>query len=119
MTRDELVERLRGKTKVLPTQGGATLSFGGETSHYILDDGMRYINPDGPEAADRIEALEAENARLREALAPFAKITFEGTFWERHPDSPVLFIHATGEEVTVADFDKARTALTNGGDGDG
>ncbi len=30
------------------------------------DWGLR--NPDGPEAADRIEALEAENERLREAL---------------------------------------------------
>lgn len=27
-----------------------------------------WINPDGPLAADRIEALEAENERLREAL---------------------------------------------------
>lgn len=30
------------------------------------------INPDGPEAADAIERLEAENAKLRASLEPFA-----------------------------------------------
>lgn len=31
-----------------------------------------YHNPDGKEAADRIEALEAENARFRKALEFYA-----------------------------------------------
>lgn len=30
------------------------------------------VNPDGHEAADRIEALTSENERLREALEPLA-----------------------------------------------
>ncbi len=32
-----------------------------------------YRNPDGPEAADALDAAEAENARLREALRDIAE----------------------------------------------
>ena len=49
---DDLVKRLRAKVDV-----GSSLL-----------DGLP-VNPDGPEAADRIEALTAENERLAEAGA--------------------------------------------------
>lgn len=36
--------------------------------------GSKLFNPDGQEAADRLTALEAENAKLREALEPLKGI---------------------------------------------
>ena len=48
---DDLAERLR---KVEPDAPGERTRW--------------YRNPDGPEAADRIDALEAENKALREGL---------------------------------------------------
>lgn len=57
----DIVKRLLAKRQVLPMQGGASLgtdSLGNHVStSYIIDDGMRLVNPDGPEAADTIEAL--------------------------------------------------------------
>jgi hypothetical protein len=45
---------------------------------------LRLTNPDGPEAADEIEALEAENARLREALEFYADLkTYETQYVTR------------------------------------
>lgn len=35
--------------------------------------GPYHVNPDGPKAADRLEAMQAEIDRLREALAPFVE----------------------------------------------
>ena len=52
---DDLLKRLRAKTH----------------DHVTLCKPW-LVNPDGPEAADRIEALTAENERLREALAKIA-----------------------------------------------
>lgn len=48
------------------------------------DGGHYTVNPDGPEAADRIDALEAENKALREALQWYVDNdeTNEGGDWE-------------------------------------
>jgi hypothetical protein len=37
-------------------QGGGSIGSGGQSTSYITDDGKRLANPDGPAAADRIEA---------------------------------------------------------------
>jgi hypothetical protein len=65
--------------------------------------------PDGDcdEAADAIEALEAENARLREALEPIVKdaqrnLFFMGSNQQMHPD---------GLRLCEFDLDRARKAL--------
>ena len=78
-------------------------------------------NPDGPEAADRIEALEAEverlQAREREleaALRPFAAAdawNWETTVFGQDDDSVVNYNHATGEGITRGDFGRAARAL--------
>ena len=65
-----LVERLRAKWQALPASGGGSISFGECASHYITDDGKRFVNPDGPEAADELTRLTAENARLRGLIEP-------------------------------------------------
>jgi hypothetical protein len=57
MTDDELVSRLRATVMIDPSSGLEA-----------------QINPDGPEAAARLEALAAEKARLEGALRPFAEI---------------------------------------------
>ena len=108
----ELVERLRAKAQVLPAQGGGKISFGGEASYYITDDGRRLTNPDGPEAADRITDLEARLARAEEALKPFA---LEGDNIGGHDDLP-LRTEAIMEEgwsynLTVGDFRRVHAAL--------
>jgi hypothetical protein len=55
-----LVERLRAKNSMrISLEGG-----GGE---------LCFDNPDGPEAADTLESLAAENERLREALGEIAE----------------------------------------------
>ena len=50
---DGLVERLRRTTRNVPAS---------------VTSGEMLVNPDGPEAADALTMLSAENARLREAL---------------------------------------------------
>lgn len=65
---DDLLERLRAKRQMMPVLGGGSISSGGTASHYITDDGMRHVNPDGPEAAARIEAQSREIEGLREAI---------------------------------------------------
>jgi hypothetical protein len=60
------------------------------------------------------DALRTENARLREALEPFAKMgdtRFVGSAWEGKPDVPIIFHSATGVGVTPSDFYLARTTL--------
>jgi hypothetical protein len=52
---DDLVKRLRAKW----------------CGYHGLDE-SHFVNPDGPEAADRIEALNAEVARLRGLFASLA-----------------------------------------------
>ena len=74
---------------------------------YYKDDTRVLVNPDGPEAADRIEALEAEVERLREALEPF-------TFREDGDDEAVSIQHPSiivRCEVTYGDIQLARAAL--------
>lgn len=54
----ELKDRLVRKAKVAPTIGGGSIGSEGKATSYIIDDGMRLVNPDGPEALSRINALE-------------------------------------------------------------
>jgi hypothetical protein len=61
-----------------------------------------------------VDALRAENAKLREALEPFAKMgdtRFAGSVWEDKPDVPIIFHSATEVGVTPSDFYLARTTL--------
>jgi hypothetical protein len=58
--------------------------------------------------------LRTENAKLREALEPFAKMgdtRFVGSAWEDKPDVPIIFHSATGVGVAPDDFYLARTTL--------
>jgi len=76
MSNPSLIERLRRKAQVFPAQGGGGMGIDRDgkatITSYITDDGFRLVNPDGPEATDRIQSLEAENKRLREALVALA-----------------------------------------------
>lgn len=69
---DELVERLLRKVQVQPAQGSGSLGTRAdgtlEAKSQIWDDGYRLANPDGPEAAARIQSLTADNAVLREHI---------------------------------------------------
>ena len=55
------------------------------------------------------------NDPIREALTPFAVITeddFKGSMFEGNPDdAAVLHFHASGKEITMGDFRRARAAL--------
>ena len=63
-----IVEKLRTKVqRFLPT-GGGSVSSDGEVTSYITDDGMRLVNPDGPEAAAEIERLTARVGELEKVL---------------------------------------------------
>jgi hypothetical protein len=69
----EIVERLRRKVQVQPAQGSGGISFDRDSNMIasemqIWDDGKRYANPDGPEAAALIEQQAATIAELRSAL---------------------------------------------------
>ncbi len=44
---------------------------------FWMPTGSKHLEEDLAEAADRIEALEAQNKRLREALEPFAALADE------------------------------------------
>lgn len=104
----ELLERLRARHRG-ETQSGTLFSL--------------LVNPDGPEAADAIaslldksdeaDRLAAENARLREAVEPFAKaaeqIDGEGrSVWIEKP--------ADDGYITLNDLRRAQAALsTNAG----
>lgn len=67
----------------------------------------------------RIAALEAENARLREALAPFAKEA--DAWWSELPDEARPWIAEPGNvggadaEFSLHDLRRARAALGEGG----
>jgi hypothetical protein len=125
----DIVERLTRKVQVMPSQGGATLASDGSFTSYTTDDGKRLANPDGPEAADLIQSLQArlsiseENVeRLREALKPFARIPMHG----KH-GGPFVIAHAVYEDMTKGssapreaywhrdDFDRARASLGEAG----
>lgn len=104
----ELVERLRNRAE--------SYRMGGPSSEHtaaLLD-----------EAAARIEALEADKARLREALAPFAKAADNFDEFKINNDAEWFAYsgiqHATGSvgSITVADLRAARRAR-EGGNADG
>ena len=70
------------------------------------EEGNKLVNPDGPDAAaalstqrQRIEALEAENARLREALKRCATIVDRNLYrqHEKVEDVPKIARQALGE----------------------
>lgn len=64
----ELLIALRAKRQIMPVRGGASLSSDGKVTSYITDDGMRLINPNGPQAADTIERLEARVGEAEKTL---------------------------------------------------
>jgi len=68
---DDLVERLnaRSKQQCLPSHGFLDQHGKSHITGYLTIKG----EPLCAEAAARIEALEAENARLRDAMRPFAE----------------------------------------------
>lgn len=62
---DELVVRLRAKVDSgLKTPGGGTIDATGKGTTWGLEPILVLRNPDGPQAADRIERLTAEVKRL-------------------------------------------------------
>ncbi|WP_421591160.1 hypothetical protein [Shinella sp. M27] len=112
----ELVELIRGRIDA---------DFDGEC-HLTKDEALSIIGLiEHLRDNSRIEALERENATLREALDPFAKYkTADGlpNGFLRIPDShPVLF-NGLGSDiefvVTVADFRRAAAAIRNMGGGE-
>jgi uncharacterized membrane protein len=87
-----VVERLRRKQRLSPVTGGGTIGIDANrktfSSSYVTDDGMRLVNPDGPEAVALIEELvEAlEKARVdilvtlgacRDSMSPDAVEVFQ------------------------------------------
>jgi hypothetical protein len=68
-----ICERLRRKERRLPATGGGSIGTDADgkttVTSYVTDDGRRLVNPDGPEAADTIEALvEALSAIASQAI---------------------------------------------------
>lgn len=113
----ELVERLRRKEQRFPVQGGGSIGIDRKgnrvSTSYVTDDGMRLANPDGPEAADRITALEAENARLREALT-IAEESLDQLLDDMGDDGQCVCIDAKEEAVEA--LATVRAALQHNGD---
>ena len=70
----DIAERLRRKARTMPQMGGGFISETPTSAQtikagsYISDDGMRLVNPDGPEAAAEIERLRAALQHSREAV---------------------------------------------------
>lgn len=63
-----LCERGLRKAKVRPAFGSAGISSDGTSTSFIIDDGMGYANPDGPELVAAIRTLSAELAATRGAI---------------------------------------------------
>ena len=82
----DIETRLRRKHQAMPAQGSASLGTDGlgntVSTSYITDDGMRLVNPDGPEAAELIATLRKQLENAREALEPSAatKYCYSGEF---------------------------------------
>jgi hypothetical protein len=82
------LERLRLKVQRFPATGGGSIGIdaNGKTvsSSYIIDDGKRYANPDGPEAADTIAAL----FEALKALEPYldAIVCYASSMDEHEPN---------------------------------
>lgn len=89
---DDLLRRLRLKTLRQRVRWGRAPKWGEGSP----------VNPDGPEAAARIEALEAENKRLRGALTPsgetkaayIGEFKFDRSYTDENGDE-------TSDEITV------------------
>jgi hypothetical protein len=79
---DDLVQRLRRKAQLMPVTGGGSASSDGKHTSYIRDDGMRLVNPDGPEAADRIERHEAFKQEVSDTLQEYIEC-FSPPSWHR------------------------------------
>lgn len=62
---------------------------------------------------NEIARLEAENAKLREALAPFARIMPSSFYSDKDPESyrVVLAVSGGSRDFTRADLLRARAAL--------
>lgn len=95
----ELVERLRNRAE--------SYRMGGPSSEHtaaLLD-----------EAAARLEALEADKARLREALEPFARYASENGFGLDNNGAPLPDTDGVGWiYLTNGDFRAARRAREGG-----
>ena len=76
---------------------------------YDYDTLHGYAEMNGKLVAE-IEALRAENARLREALNPFAVVA-EMTIGESEDDRDLFRPARNGPRLIVADFRKARAAM--------
>lgn len=67
------------------------------------------------EAADRISALEKENAELRAALKPFQNYAEDE--WTDHHGDETPILDEEGEFIAkLGDFRRARSALRDGGE---
>jgi len=79
-------------------------------------------NPDGPEAAAAIERLAAENAAMREALDPFARIIPSSFYASDGSEGENYFVvlHDNSRhdqpDFSGADLSRARTALEGASD---
>lgn len=101
-----LVERLVRKAKLAPVFGGGSVGFDNNgrpngSRYYTRDDGMRLVNPDGPEAAHHIAAQDAEIARKDAALERCAKIVEQNLYHqhEKIEDVPRLLRSALNPET--------------------
>lgn len=80
------------------------------------DYSARILSALSPEYLERVRAMEAENARLREALEPFADqaASFDSDGTEFVPNG----FHPSHAEHTIGDLRRARAALSNREDGE-
>jgi hypothetical protein len=75
-TVERVLEQLRRKEHRFPAQGGGSIGTDANgkvtTTSYTTDDGLRLVNPDGPEAAELIEALTRQ-AQVSDEPIPFGE----------------------------------------------
>lgn len=105
-----LVECALRKVQISPQKGGGSVSISIDgnisSNHYIIDDGIRLANPDGPVLTVAIKALAAENAALKAQLreqVPYTKEEIE--MFQSAMDSGVWgvddMLHGTRDEKVV------------------
>lgn len=76
---DDLIPKLHRKSQRMPMLGGCVVSGDGSAKTYITDDGMRLVNPDGPEAAEALTTLQSRVIELEEALKALMECWPSGT----------------------------------------